>query len=177
MNSKVTASSLICCSLSAVYSSLITHRFCSRLDNRITKLVFISRFLQSFPGEPQMRRILIVSLIFSLFTLGAFAGQVTKEDKMPNESGQGCADVTSKLQNLTVGRMRVKTCCGGISLFAEVEKKNGKKSIKAWHLMKGNDELEGSVGLVQSSTPNSRNRAVTTKNGSPCFVVEKNVSQ
>lgn len=118
-----------------------------------------------------MRRTFILSVTLLLFTLATFGGQV-QETKAPLP-GNGCSSVISKLQNLKVGMMPIKTCCSGITLKADVQLVNGKKTIKNWYVVNSNnEELEANKGWVERSD-NKRDYVVRTVNGRACFIVEK----
>jgi hypothetical protein len=118
-----------------------------------------------------MRRTLTLSFSLLLLTLVTVGGQV-QETKAPL-SGTGCTSVIGKLQNLKVGMMKIKTCCGGITLKAEVQLESGKKTIKNWYVVNSNDEkLDAEKGWVERAD-NKRDYVVRTVNGKACFIVEK----
>jgi hypothetical protein len=105
--------------------------------------------------------------------------QVRDNPKMP-DSGSGCVDVVKKLQNLTVGRMRVKTCCNGVTLIAHVKEEsspNGKKKrVQGWEVVNAaGDSLEADKGPSYSSSSRTTNLIIRTTNGAACFIIEKNV--
>ena len=103
-----------------------------------------------------------------LLSVLVFGGQVL-ETKRPL-SGTGCANVTNKLKKLTVGRMKVKTCCGGIVLFAEVKQQDGKKVIDKWYVQDSNgQEVKAEKGVDDSN----RDMVIRTENGKACFIVER----
>ena len=94
-----------------------------------------------------MRTTLILSFTLLLLTLAAFGGQV-RETKEPL-AGTGCTSVINKLRDLKTGMMLIKKCCGGISLKAEVQVQNGKKTIKDWYFFNSNnEELAAKKGWV-----------------------------
>jgi hypothetical protein len=97
-----------------------------------------------------------------------FGGQVS-ETKRPL-SGQGCANVTAKLKKLTAGKMKVKTCCGGLTLFAEVKQESGKKTIAGWHVQDADgNEVKAEKGLDSDG----RAMIIQTENSKACFIVEQ----
>ena len=118
----------------------------------------------------------IVKLLCALclvapFAFGQTGGQVS-ETKEPL-AGRGCADVTNKLKRLTVGKMKVKTCCGGIVLLADVKQESDKKTIAGWYVQDSNGhEVKAKKG------PNSDGRAtiIQTEDAKACFIVEKKTS-
>lgn len=117
-------------------------------------------------------------LLLSIITLS----QVQNTEKMPG-SGDACINVVSKLQNLKVGKMRVKTCCAGITLIADVTQQRAgtgkKKTISAWHVVNSaGDELHAYKGpLYSSSSPNTKDIAIQTADSKACFIIEKNVAR
>jgi hypothetical protein len=114
---------------------------------------------------PRLLKLLFATCLMSLVVI---AGQVS-ETKRPL-SGRGCVNVTSKLKKLTVGKMKVKSCCGGMVLFADVKEENGKKTITGWHLQDSNaKEVKAEKG------PDSDGRAtiIQAETGNACFVVEQ----
>jgi hypothetical protein len=105
----------------------------------------------------------------NLIVFGGQNGQVS-ETKKPLAAGKGCADVTSKLKRLTVGKMKVKTCCGGIVLLADVKEQAGKKTIVGWYVQDSNgSEVKAEKGLDSEG----RNTIIQTEDAKACFIVEK----
>jgi hypothetical protein len=115
-----------------------------------------------------MRKTLTLFLSIILVSLVVFAEQV--QDTKEPMSGAGCASVISKLRNLTVGKMRVKKCCGDIVLFAEVKQENGKKTIDKWIVEDSNGaELKAMKGWDDAT----RSMVIRTEDKRACFIVEK----
>ena len=113
-------------------------------------------------------KLLCVLCLITPFVLGGQNGQVS-ETKEPL-AGRGCADVTSKLRRLTTGKMKVKTCCGGIVLLADVKQENDAKKIAGWFVQDSNgNEVKAKKG------PSSDGRAtiIQTDDAKACFIVEK----
>ena len=114
---------------------------------------------------PTLLSILFATCFMSLVVL---SGQVS-ETKRPL-AGKGCVNVTSKLKRLTLGKMKIKSCCGGIVLFADVKEENGKKTIVGWHVQDSNaKEVKAEKG------PDSDGRAtiIQAETGNACFIVEQ----
>ena len=112
----------------------------------------------------------IVSLFFAMcfVSLVAFAGQVS-DTKRPL-SGKGCANVTAKLKKLTAGKMKVKTCCGGIVLIADVKQENGKKTIAGWYVQDSNgNEVKAEKGVDSDG----RATIIQTENAKACFIIDQ----
>jgi hypothetical protein len=95
-------------------------------------------------------------------------GQVS-ETKRPL-SGQGCVNVTSRLKKLTAGKMKIKSCCGGIVLFADVKDQNGKKTITGWHVQ---DASGKEVKAEKGPDSDGRATIIQAEAGNACFIVEQ----
>ena len=103
-----------------------------------------------------------------LMIIVLLSGQVS-ETKRPL-TGTGCVNVTSKLKRLTVGKMKIKSCCGGIVLFADVKEENGKKTIAGWHVQDANaKEVKAEKGL----DADGRSTIIQAETGNACFIVEQ----
>ena len=115
-----------------------------------------------------MRKTIKVCLFIALVSLVVCAAQV-QEGKAPI-SGRGCANVTNKLKNLTVGKMVVKKCCGGIALIAQVKQQEGKKSVEKWIVQDSNgNELRALKGPVEQTG----DEAIQTEDKAACFIIAK----
>ena len=104
--------------------------------------------------------------------LSSLSSQV-RETKEPL-SATGCLNVVNKLQVLKIGRMKVKTCCRGTTLYAIVREENGKKRIQDWDVVNaGGEKLLADRGIFEASD-RSLSTVIRTKDGNACFIVEKN---
>lgn len=115
----------------------------------------------------------IVKLLCALcfvtpFVFGGQRGQVS-ETKEPL-AGRGCADVTSKLRRLTAGKMKVKACCGGIVLLADVKQENNSKKIVGWYVQDSNGN---EVKAKKGPNPEGSATVIQTDDAKACFIVEK----
>lgn len=115
-----------------------------------------------------MRTILTPFLSLSLVSFIIVAGQV-RETKEPLV-GKGCANVTSKLRTLTVGKMRVKKCCGNITLFAQVKQEGEKKVIQDWFVQDSNGK---DVKATKGWDETNQATVILTEDKKACFIIEK----